>query len=1829
MAGVSPSSEYFPDVGKCLSGEKPVLSWDDLFEALFSHDHSRAQGACRILSGDHPKRMLSSRFPFFPQRDASSKAAFDSTISAIPSSSKGLYNRDELQEDAVWLSKQVDISEQESLRLALLEWQYRPESRLREGYSEAELASLKGALGSDYVDRYLQARGGSQARDDAGFHSQESRRARLLCFHLSQEVLVLRLSKELTELDSSDDKEPGISYPCATYASEVRAGLYDLKGDITIGIKRTEQLLQRLESGPSWEIEQSHLGLLKDVRDTCTLQMIGHVLETLFLVVTRSEKTLPSESVSLWARLMSSVGFFASFVSEIETQTVAIQKMQSTASMLSLAILNVGSTIDTLVTTASSGQMIHPGSRPEYFFDLESTSHVHDLLYSAASTGNVLAGPAILAWAMIIYKVQQLASLIKEKRESQHVQRALDAVSTFDAATGRRTSGSGSAFQTTVLEDLLDTVMIHSTNDDPSSFLLDAALGRCNVVDYFAVLSSSLGGLTNPLPIYQVQGLQEAVKMAQLLLGYIPELISSQLALLAVDADNRSGQKLYDPIITFIEDEDLLRGFYDTAAARFPYECLPFLQFSRALARASIFSDDGTQYVEYRLRRLTSLTRAVGKGVNYTTTREDESGSFVTLETPVNMLDFTQNKLLTYTHQETETTSIVPADTIGELISDPDAGGPAVIRWQYEFSGLAYMGQLLELYYMGLLAATVSPSEDLEGVVSEAIGVLATLLSTVLSNNPLQQTATELQDHCTSILDEASSHLNPEADIVQYIFDILEQELQSFRRRIISTFDCRIMTACLDFIIVLTDLKPQLVWSNLRRTSLLGHQSASSPILAIVSSVEAPLQIFDFLEKCLELYHSLVGLALRQANTNAAVTGPVMGSKLSTAWRVQAPMLLSATEVFYQVFHEISDWSFRNPQQQLRISTSIAKSFSDIIQYAFGFGASFSAISIAAAPFTEAATYLVSTLRESGSQDLGLNPIARSLFATSISDKSFLLGDESVLPDDAGFERYVRSQLSLATLLVRYSHVQGLPLSPLDRHIFDTVPALVRTLQIGPSIRASCLGLLGNVLVRVGRHQPSSLLGDLGSSSCIDLLNVLQHVDAYAKSPQERAEVWKLLSQLVRDSQQWLAMVILTGSVPEGSKEKKPETEAALSIRGKTFLQIAVDEVRSIASLPPQVAIAMLDFVLQAQQNWSWVTQVLSSSKDFFSKIVQFAMNSGTQASDGTSLANQNLIAARVTDIARTHLHHAIVARDMSAIKTYIPLTNWLASNAVSVSSYNASLHGNLRRNFAAKYNGLRVVDIKTTGLSEREFGPGFYYDTDFANKLLNRDPSWQGVGGRSNEQSFSAEFRRANTNLSIVESELALLSSLQRLCIEHCKFFVQDREMHRAMARIIRHCLEANSHAYPTEALFESLFQKRADLAIALLRELVAAGAKGSDMMGLLEHAWTAVRFRSGSYEQAIVNNDLTYWRSVLSILLMTLQVHVNLKQKLSVVSSGTTAIVPLDPESPTFLEITSSIVAEGLKSIVVALQDQKEIRSKADAGDGGDLVGLRDVSILLTLMQAILRLPSLPQFAAELSDRLSSSGVISSCFILYSWSHLLGGSETESQPRYADYCVQFLASISSLPLVAEELAIEGVLSRILSSKTTEALQRVAGGVSHNDNRRNCAFLYRVWVTGLLPLCLNLLHAVGGAIAPEISVFLNRFPDQLIRASTSLMPTPQTKASGADVLTFGVSSEAATLALISYGLASYRDAGASAAVDPTTILPLKGYDEHRKAILEDLRDLIAMKEDARRKITAPTDEKEMTWQNAKDGDKLDGKIVKELKMAVAALSRDDDDDEK
>lgn len=217
---------------------------------------------------------------------------------------------------------------------------------------------------------------------------------------------------------------------------------------------------------------------------------------------------------------------------------------------------------------------------------------------------------------------------------------------------------------------------------------------------------------------------------------------------------------------------------------------------------------------------------------------------------------------------------------------------------------------------------------------------------------------------------------------------------------------------------------------------------------------------------------------------------------------------------------------------------------------------------------------------------------------------------------------------------------------------------------------------------------------------------------------------------------------------------------------------------------------------------------------------------------------------------------------------------------------------------------------------------------------------------------------------------------------------------------------------------------------------------------------------------------------------------------------------------------------------------------------------------------------------------------GTTESAMKLFMWSHLLAGDETNNDPVHAVHALRLLVMLSQLPAVAEEMAVEGVLNQILTARVTQVLQKIPGGVSHLDQRPHCPILYTIWADGILPLSLYLLNSVGAPVAAEISIFLNAFPNQLARASIAFRPRE------GDFITYTQAKEAVTLSMLSFSLDDYRTAGASAAVDPSTIMPLAGFDEHKRAMIADLREHIDLNKDALRGKIIPTNEQELAWQN-------------------------------
>lgn len=101
------------------------------------------------------------------------------------------------------------------------------------------------------------------------------------------------------------------------------------------------------------------------------------------------------------------------------------------------------------------------------------------------------------------------------------------------------------------------------------------------------------------------------------------------------------------------------------------------------------------------------------------------------------------------------------------------------------------------------------------------------------------------------------------------------------------------------------------------------------------------------------------------------------------------------------------------------------------------------------------------------------------------------------------------------------------------------------------------------------------------------------------------------------------------------------------------------------------------------------------------------------------------------------------------------------------------------------------------------------------------------------------------------------------------------DFAIQKSMAETARSCLEANTRSPAPEAIFKRIQQVRVDFAQALLQRLIEVEARGAEVFALLDVVWTAIRDRHKTYEEALISDDIDYYRSLLNVLFLALQFH------------------------------------------------------------------------------------------------------------------------------------------------------------------------------------------------------------------------------------------------------------------------------------------------------------------------------------------------------------------
>lgn len=423
-------------------------------------------------------------------------------------------------------------------------------------------------------------------------------------------------------------------------------------------------------------------------------------------------------------------------------------------------------------------------------------------------------------------------------------------------------------------------------------------------------------------------------------------------------------------------------------------------------------------------------------------------------------------------------------------------------------------------------------------------------------------------------------------------------------------------------------------------------------------------------------------------------------------------------------------------------------------------------------------------------------------------------------------------------------------------------------------------------------------------------------------------------------------------------------------------------------------------------------------------------------------------------------------------------------------------------------------------------------------------------------------------------------------------------------MALVVRNCLTANSRSVPQEAIFNRLQQSRVDFALALLQRLVEVGSRGSEVFSLLEVVWEAIRARGTTYENALIHDDTEYYRSLLNVLFLALQFHVAGPARAA--PEAVSKKPELSSDLSIIVEVVKVVIAQGFKSLTTYLHEEPQKCSP------------KDFAILTAILQTALRVKNAERIYEHIVYHIEDNDVARYACTLFSWADQL---TVEGDPIYGELSIIFLVELSTIPMLAEYLAVEAVLMKLSTSRLARVLGQPRGCGPFDAVPR----MYAIWTGGFLPLCLNLLYHVNRA-APEVAAFLNQFEGQLNRAAEAFAGghAPVASTQSAKKISLAMATEASSLALISFILQRYREAGASTGVDGQAIQELK-WDKGQ--VKDDIEELLGRRPSLRARIVA-TNEKELEMarqkpQNAASGaeSRLEEKIVEELTAALTCLS--------
>ncbi|AOW07135.1 nucleoporin subcomplex protein binding to Pom34-domain-containing protein [Yarrowia lipolytica] len=820
-----------------------------------------------------------------------------------------------------------------------------------------------------------------------------------------------------------------------------------------------------------------------------------------------------------------------------------------------------------------------------------------------------------------------------------------------------------------------------------------------------------------------------------------------------------------------------------------------------------------------------------------------------------------------------------------------------------------------------------------------------------------------------------------------------------------------VATESVKFFTALCRIQPDRIWPFLSRAGILAQNGRPGFAAMVLGSTEIVNGEYSLTLALLDLADTLVENAVASS----------IDSKVSA--KVQSDVLHKLTRHYIDVFESCSYWKYVNKDQRVELMSKSVRMFQQTVHYAF-------AMDNVVPVLRASAEYILEGFLTSTGEDLGpQRPLLTCLDSTSVE--------------------WVNASLEFLTKIVEARTNLELAPSVLEKQLFLASPQLVELYQQFP-FHKKVIDLMTALVDSswVDCEQPS-LLAHLGQFHSQLLLKSL------IASMENNLETTETV----------IGICAFFGAVVDGSS-RQDGLSILLVTEKDSLLEVLETKALESKDYSSRVFVHVIKAIALARNTWSTVTK---TSKDRLTKLVgkmvevvdsvplqlPQEIRSPKKSSNKTvtvEAAYQRFSAAKAVQVIAQELF-----KDPETVGALIK-SKWgskmlkLTKSFSSIQLYRSSLHGNLIRNFHAKWN-MELFQFRKK--DPEYYGSSFVYDLEDMNAVFG--PS---LG------EFESEIAEANLNLSLVNSETELSLAWGQLLV-----VAIDVKIAESLGDIVVALMEISLGGM-IAPVFEGVYNARLEVIFHILK---SPELKDVDVTEGLKLCWAILESTDVSFLSSLSGTSRLYKPVLRSISILVRKALENPEADMAQVLHG----------------ISDIVLAKGSYALANAIQ--YDVSHKGHSGETVDVDFLiEDLRIMVVLLRNLLSFEntcvpvSLAQFALKIQD----TGSIRSLLSLYSYSQ-------EIDPVFGELTLLFLLELLQNDQLSEQVVLNGLVGALTEAPISREIQK---GSLHQGR------LYYIWIRGILPIMLTVLVRLGGRISPEITMLLSFFQLQIETAIRNLM---------------------------------------------------------------------------------------------------------------------------